>query len=137
MNKQRSINQHNRFFALVAALYQQWPERHPFQPDSEEHLRAWLLIKADHRIIATFDMTGMTHEAINTIPAIAVAVFRKHIWAWPDGNKLKVAAAKSISIYGKESIGHQEFCKVNDNVEAVIREHVGLDPDLLMRHHAA
>jgi hypothetical protein len=137
MTKSRSIEQHNRFFAIVSALYHQWPERHPFQPDSEEHLRAWLLIKAGHRIIATFDLAGMTPEAINTIPAISVAMFRKHVWAWADGGKLKVAAAKSISIYGKEAIGHQEFCKVNDDVESVIREDVGLDPDLLMRHHAA
>lgn len=136
MTKPRSIDQHNRFFALVAALYDNWPERHPFQPDNAEHLRAWLLVKAGHRVIATLDLEGMTQEAVGNIPVIAMALFRKHIWAWVDKGKLKVCAAKSISIYGKEALSHDEFQGVNDSVDGVIRE-LGFDPETLMRNQAA
>ena len=135
--KPRSIDQHNRFFALVSALFQQWPEKHQFQPDDEEHLRAWLLVKAKHRVIAEFHMGDVTDEFVRAIPVITMAMYRKHCWAWQDGSKIKVCAAKSISIYGKEAVGHAEFCVINDNVDGVIRAETGLDPERLMRSHAA
>lgn len=135
--KPRSIDQHNRFFALVSALFQQWPEKHSFQPDDEEHLRAWLLVKAKHRVIAEFCMSDATDEFARAIPVVAMAMFRKHCWAWRDGDSIKCCAAKSISIYGKDAVGHAEFCVINDNVDSVIRAETGLDPDRLMSHHAA
>lgn len=137
MNKLRSLDQHNRFFAVVAALFDQWPERHPFQPDNAEHLRAWLLVKAKHRVVAEFYISDVSPEFIMAIPLIAFAMFRKHVWAWQDGNKIKCCAAKSIAIYGKEAIGHLEFCAINNAVDEIIKQETGIDPEMLMRHHAA
>ncbi len=34
------------FFCLLKPAFAQWPETHPFQPMSEEHLRAWLTCEA-------------------------------------------------------------------------------------------
>jgi hypothetical protein len=88
-NKQRSTAQHRRFFGLVKAAYDQWPENHQFDPDNEDHLRAWLLVKAKHRTIKEFLLDGDTDEAARLIPFVVATMLGKHAWAWGEGNKLK------------------------------------------------
>jgi len=47
----RSPKHHRFFFKVIELAYHNWPETHAFQPDSTEHLRAWLLIRAGYRLI--------------------------------------------------------------------------------------
>lgn len=133
MTKPRSIDQHRRFFAVLAAIHSHWPEKHPFQPDSAEHLRAWLLVKAKHCVINTYYMNEDASEAAKLLPIITATMLRKHCWCRARGNELHVCVPLSISIHGPDSIGHTEFCKINDDVDDVIRAETGLDPDQLLR----
>lgn len=128
--KQRSIDQHRRFFGMIAAVFNQWPEAHKFQPESAEHLRAWLLIKAGHSIIKTFILSDDASEVARLVPVITASMLGKHSWAHGDGNELKVWAPASISF---DSVSHQDFQKINDDVEAVIRAETGLDPERVLR----
>jgi len=49
----RSHDHHRFFFAAIAEAYANWPEGHEFNPQSSEHLRAWLLCKAGYRDTTT------------------------------------------------------------------------------------
>ena len=48
IKKRRSLKHHKRLFGLIRAAFDLWPEGHEFQPETEDHLRAWLTIKAGH-----------------------------------------------------------------------------------------
>lgn len=42
------------FFKAISVAYENWPENHEFQPETKDHLRAWLLIEAKQSRTADF-----------------------------------------------------------------------------------
>lgn len=127
-----------RFFAMLRAMKFQWPERDDvFQPESEEHLRKWALIKAGHRDSTDIpvewaeDQPSLTKLASLAIEgavkaAGAFAFVRPH----PNGGMVRVFRAKSIAF---DKLGQAEFNKLNDEVEAVYKAETGLDPDEVLK----
>lgn len=132
--KPRSIDQHRRFFGVIRAAYHHWPESVSFQPDNEEHLRAWLLVKAKHRTIKTFHLPADASDSAALIPVVIATMLGKHAWAWSKGTDLFVCVPESIAF---DKIGHNAFCVLNDDVDAVIRAETGLDPDKLLKEAEA
>ncbi len=132
--KPRSTEQHRRFFALIKAAFQHWPERCNFQPDNEEHLRAYLLVRAKHRTIKTFHLPADASDSAALIPVVIATMLGKHAWAWSKGTDLFVCVPESIAF---DKIGHAAFCALNDDVDAVIRAETGLDPDKLLKEAEA
>lgn len=132
--KPRSIDQHRRFFGLIKAAFHHWPESVNFQPDNEEHLRAWLLVKAKHRTIKTFHLPTDASDSAALIPIVIATMTGKHSWAWSKGQDLYVCVPESIAF---DKIGHQQFCALNDDVDEVIRVETGLDPEALLKEKAA
>ena len=134
MSKPRSIDQHRRLFAVIAATFANWPERHPFQPQDAEHLRAWLLVKAKHSTVKTFYLDGDAEEYARVIPIITASMMGKHSWARAQGNALHVAVPESIAF---DKLEHSKFCAINDTVDEIIRAETGLDPEALLTERAA
>lgn len=133
MSKPRSYDQHKRFFAVVAATFSHWPERHKFQPDSAEHLRAWLLVKAKHCTIKTFYLDGEAQEYARVIPIITASMMGKHSWCRAEGNALHVCVPESIAF---DKLPHLAFCALNDAVDEIIRAETGFDPEQLLKEAA-
>lgn len=131
--KSRSIDQHRRFFALIAAAYSHWPEAHAFQPESAEHLRAWLLVKAKHCTIQTFCLSEQADEIACLLPVITASMLGRHSWCRAEGRTLHVCVPVSINF---ATVGHQEFTVISNAVDEVIRVETGLDPEHLMREAA-
>lgn len=135
MNKPRSLNQHKRFFGLIDALFSSWPETYEaFCPDNRDHLRAWLLVKAKHRTIKTFHLPDDAGDAAALVPVVIATMLNKHSWAWSKGRELFVCVPESIAF---DKLGHQAFCALNDDVDAIIRTELGIDPDQLLRETEA
>lgn len=134
MSKARSIEQHRRLFAVMAATFTHWPERHPFQPQNAEHLRAWLLVKAKHSTIKTFYLDGDAKEYARVIPIITASMMGKHSWCRAEANALHVCVPESIAF---DKCDHTKFCDLNNAIDEIIRAEIGLDPDHLLREKAA
>jgi len=132
--KERSRVQHNRFFAVIAATFHHWPERHPFQPERAEHLRAWLLVRAKHCTIKTFHLSEDAGEIARLLPVITATMLHKHAWCKADGNTLHVCVPMSINF---ETVKHAEFVHINRAVDEIIQAETGLDPDTLLREGTA
>lgn len=135
--KPRSVEQLRRFFGVLGAMKAHWPEKAEFQPDSEEHLRKWVLIKSGHRETTDIpvpwaeDQPGLTKLLAITIEAALKAAgafpfLRTH----PNGGLVRVFKAKSIA-FGK--LGQAAFNRLNDDVEAVYRAETGLDPAQVLK----
>ena len=130
-DKPRSIDQHKRFFGLVRALYHHWPEGHDFQPDNEEHLRAYLLVKAKHRSIKEFYLSDerMTDDVARLLPVITAMMLNRYCWAWAEGDALKVCAPLTTNF---KDMKHEEACQVYDAVDQYVRS-IGMDPEEVLK----
>lgn len=128
--KPRSVDQHRRFFGLIKAAFHHWPEQHSFQPDNEEHLRAWLLVKAKHRKIHSFAFSDGAAELARLVPIMTLMMLDRYSWAWPYEDGIRVCVPASVSF---KSLPHAEACKVLDNVGQVLRDEAGLEPDDLLK----
>ena len=135
--KPRSVPQLRRFFAVLRAMFLHWPENAQFSPESEEHLRKFILIRAGYRettdIPVTFaeDQPGLTKLTALSIEAAlkaagAYAFIRPH----PDGGLVRVFKAKSIAF---DKIGQAEFNALNDAVETAYAQETGLDPEQVLK----
>jgi hypothetical protein len=137
--KPRSAPQLRRFFAVLRAMFSHWPETAEFQPESEEALRKWALIKAGHKdttdVAVPFadDQPGLTRLVAVSVEACVrgaggYAFIRPH----PDGGLLRVFKAKSIAF---DKLGQAEFNALNDAVETVYARETGLDPETVLREN--
>lgn len=137
--KPRSVEQLRRFFGMLRAMYAHWPETSDFRPESEEHLRKFVLVKAGHRetvdvpVAFAEDQPGLTKLASLAIEAAlkaagAYAFIRPH----PDGGLVRVFKAKSIAF---DKLGQAEFNALNDAVETVYASETGLDPETVLKEH--
>jgi hypothetical protein len=133
MSKPRSLPQHNRFFALIAATYNHWPEGKNFRPQNAEHLRAWLLVKAGHFVVNTFDCGEKAEALAVMIPVITATMLKKHSWAKSDGNLLHVCVPMSIDF---NTVSQADFAKLCGDVEDVIVSYTGLQIADIMRQAA-
>lgn len=134
MSKPRSPEQHRRFFGVIGALFHHWPEQHPFQPHSAEHLRAWLLCRAGYRYVTTFHCEDDAGPLAKLVPVIFAAALKKNAWCWAKGNELYVCVPQSIAF---AEMDHKTFVKVSSDVDEVIRAETGLDPDQLLKETEA
>lgn len=144
--RDRSSADHRRFFAVVAAAFAQWPSTHEFQPESAEHLRAYLLCKARHHEVEfihigaeIFDgLSGATLEIVNRVVQSAVrrsveAAMRqsgRYAFDKPAGNRIAIFRPASIDW---ATLDQKAFNALRDEVEAIIEEIVGVPADRLLQ----
>ena len=102
LGKSRSTPQHRRYFALIKAAFQHWPESHDLQFGSAEGLRDYLQLKAGF---------GRVHKIIRG----------NQVWYWVEH--------RSIA-YNKMS--QDEFQQLSTKVEQVIEEIVGVPAEQLL-----
>lgn len=138
-SKPRSSEDHRRFFALISAAFSQWPEAHEFQPDSPEHLRAWLLCKANYRDTTTIpveyaeDQPGMLKLVLLTAEA-AIKAAKGYAFVRPHGHGLAVFSAKSIAW---DKIDQKKFNGIRDSVSEILETELGVSADRLLKEKAA
>jgi hypothetical protein len=131
----RSPEDHRRFFGVIRAAFHHWPEAHEFQPDSEEHLRKWLLIKAGYRDVTTIPVEyadaqpAMLQLVVLTVEA-AMKAAGGYAFVRPHGVGLAIFAAKSIKW---DTLSQKKFNIVRDAVESVIKAETGLEPDDILK----
>lgn len=66
----RSSRDHGMFWAILERAFDNWPEDHPFQPDSKEHLYGWILIE-----VGKSECTEVDTDDKDLAKAVARAVF--------------------------------------------------------------
>ncbi len=128
-SKPRSVPQHRRFFAMVNAAFDHWPESHRFKPVTADRLRKWLCAKAGYATVKTVDTNGMTtHEAVIAIAAELATADPVHFTSASLG-KFYVVQSKSIDF---DTLPHLQACAVFDAVAEVIEAETSLKVDQIM-----
>lgn len=136
-SRPRSVDQLRRFFGVLRAMFRHWPETAEFQPDSEEALRKWVLVKAGHRettdipVAWAEDQPGLTKlTALSIESAVKAAGAYAFVRPHPEGGIVRVFKAKSIAF---NKLGQEEFNALNDAVEVEYEKETGLDPETVLR----
>ena len=135
----RSPPQHRRFFAVVAAAFDQWPHDHGFQPEDREHLRAYLLIMAGWKEQAEVHFSKGSPEAIEAA-AITLKVMMKklgkRVFANVDMDTKKIIGVmpRSIAYMTKKEMDHFEACRIFRRIDDIICATIGVEStDNLLR----
>jgi hypothetical protein len=140
----RSQAQHNRYFAVIEALFHHWPEHHlvtgeviDFVPDDPTHLRKLLQIKAGYRNVTLIEVPGDNPTPKDIKQALAVAeavaeVADPYIFIRLHGGALAVFTSKSINY---DTLTAAPFIKLSNAVDEVIVTETGFDPETLLREH--
>jgi hypothetical protein len=125
-NSKRSLPDHRRLFGIISNAYANWPESHEFQPDSADHLRAWLLCKAGYRKTTTIPIEH-DHPAIIRLASLAAegAIHAAGTYAFvrPHGHAIAVISAKSMRF---DKLDRKGFVALRDALEDVIEAESGL-----------
>jgi len=137
----RSLQDHRRLFGLLRAAFMHWPERHPFQPTSEEHLRAWLLIEAGHHDVEFIAYPDDASEAVKALFRLAIeathaACHRKRGYASlrVSAGGVEVFTAKSINW---SQVSQREFGPIRDAIQDIIETALGVSAEQLLTERAA
>lgn len=130
----RSLPQHRRLFGLIKAARLHWPEKHDFQPFTEEHLRKWLLCKAGHCSVRELSLADMdTGEAIALLEA-AFHAAGAYSFVRGDTGRVRIFTAKSIAF---DKLSHKAACTLFDEIGAVIENEIGIKADDLLKETEA
>lgn len=133
--KARSPDQLRRYFAMIKAAFMQWPEAHPHQFASSEELRAWLQMKAGAREIgAQIPMAGMSKERAMLLAEAAIRGAGSYAMPIIHGDTLVIFRPKSVSF---AKMPHADFCRLSDDVAAIIEDAVGVPADKLLSERSA
>lgn len=137
--KRRSGPQHRMFFSAISCAFSNWPLEHAFLPSNEEHLRAWLLVKAGyHNIIGQ----NLVEEA----DIFRVADFTQRLMASIRAHGsygfVEVTGRKSLIVKFPKSIAYRElsqadFQPIAQAVFDIIESEIGLKVEDLVRQHEA
>lgn len=127
----RSNPHNNFFFAFLREAFEAWPSTHRFQPrDYQDHLRAWLLVRAGFSEQVEVDWpenAWQSVQAANMLKAV-VAKFSGGRPFWVKTIGLKVVAAWPVSI-AFENMDEEYFRRVTTIIFSVIYAETGLDVD--------
>ena len=143
LTKPRSSADHRRFFGLLAKAADQWPESHPFQPSSVEHLRAFLLCEAGYTSVTTVDLSEITASNPHLLAAARIAIEEAvaaglrngdYVFTRPRGDVVEILRPRSINW---ATLGQKEFSPIREAVETIIEAAIGVSSEQLLKEQAA
>lgn len=129
----RSLEQLRRYFSVIRAAFSHWPDTSARQFASEEELRAYVQMKAGYREVASrMPLVGLNRD--RALMLVEAALRAAGTYAMPVLHKDEMVIFKPRSI-SFAKLGHSEFCKLNDAVEAVIEQEIGVPVETLLKEH--
>jgi hypothetical protein len=136
----RSLPDHRRLFAIIARLYDNWPEDHDFQPEDAENLRAWLICKAgaEWRDATRFELPEDATDHMQVLFRLGIeAAIRAsggRAFVVPHGRGLALVTPKSMSW---SRMDQTEFRRLRSSIEDVIEAETGIRVATLEREKEA
>lgn len=123
----RSQSHHKFFFAAIADACANWPETHRFQPDSPEHLRAWLLCQANHRNTTKHIIEdGCDPKILADLIEASIKQSGGYGFVAHTSEFIAVLTAKSIA-WAK--LDQKQFNQISNDVSAILAKEIQLTLD--------
>lgn len=130
IGKPRSVDQHRRFFAVVKAAFLHWPENHERQFVDQEDARKWLTMRAGYRdMVAMIPLRNVKADVAIMLCEAAMRAAGAHAVAVAHKGNICIWTPRSIRF---DKMSHLEFCKLNDDVDEVVKTEIGITADELL-----
>lgn len=130
IGKPRSPEQHRRFWGLMKAAFEQWPEAHEEQFATVNALRLWVTMKAGWRDMASkTSIVGMKPDSLVAVVQGALMAAGANARAQAHKGQLVIWTPKSIRF---DKMSHMEFVALNQAVEDVLKDVFGITGDELL-----
>jgi hypothetical protein len=121
--KPRSLEAHNRLFAILDLFFQMWPHGHPEQFDNAEQLRKWTFLKVGHKDVIRIDLGNADPAAAVILAEAAMKAAGAYARARVIGSDLIVFRPKSIRF---EAMGKHAFTKLSADIESLLELETGI-----------
>jgi hypothetical protein len=131
--KPRSYDQHKRFFAVIRAAFEHWPERDKFSDEVEFRKYLQVMVGAGE-VVAEIPVAGLGKEIAKFIAMQAIKASGGYAVPVIRGDNLRIVKPKSVAF---DKMKHEEFCKVSDRVCAYIETVLHVSADDLIRETEA
>lgn len=126
----RSLDQLRRYFKVIRLAFQHWPETSSRQFSNEEELRALVQMKAGYRdVAARIPLVGLNKD--RALMLVEASIRAAGSYAMPTIHRDELVIFKPRSIAFKK-LAHADFCKLNDAVETVIEQEIGVPVETLL-----
>ena len=135
--KPRRIKRHRFFFVTVSNYFDSWPTGHAFQPDNEEHLRAWATVKAGHRTILGERLSQDDGDVIRMADFVekAMRISReKYSFVTIHNGALVLLSPKSIAF---SELDEDAFRPIADSILDVLAAESGIPVGTMIAEKAA
>jgi hypothetical protein len=124
---------HNAFFhAFLQEVYPKWPKGHRHQPETWEHLRAWLLCKVGHCRRVEVEVGDASLHVVRKV-LHGLAQFHededRYYWHWVERESVIFVRPLTLRF---DTVDENEFKIITEAVFREIYEATGLDAD---EHH--
>jgi len=116
----RSSQENRLFFDFIKQCYENWPLSSKFKPDSSEHLRAYLGVRAGHSLTERVEIEGQVYpEHIQIVALGLLRAIKQHsfIKIADTGEYFDVAYPKSMSF---DKIGEKAFNQLFKNIVEIV-----------------
>lgn len=126
----RSVPHNGFFHVLIQEAFDIWPKSHKAKPRDWKHLRAWLLVEADHCRHEEVEIgDDVPPEAVNVIVR-AMRQFHdeEDRFYWFFVNKGILHMYRPLTIRFAE-VGEEDFRLISEKVFKIIYDVTGLDAD--------
>jgi hypothetical protein len=133
--KGRSPKHHRFYFKAISCAFYHWPANARFVPVSEEHLRHWLQVEAQHFDLIQSDLKGDSEDVLRAAQ-FAHDCLKKARDTGSTGfvsassKRLLARFPKSIAW---DVVSEDEFQPIASKVFEIIQEITGSDVDTLVR----
>ncbi len=127
----RSVEQLRRYFKVIRLAFSHWPETSARQFSSEDELRAYVQMKAGYReIAAKIPLSGVNRDRALMLVEASIRAAGSYAMPVLHNDELVIFKPRSISF---AKLGHSDFCRLNDSVETVIEQEIGVPVETLLR----
>ena len=130
----RSYQQLKRLMKLRSVAYKHWPHDHYFQPDSEEHLRAWLIVKAGFAITKEIPLgeallSPKQQDGLEILLRATLQAAGAHAFVDLDWRRIIVRSPVSLSY----ATSHKVATEICSAIDEVIYAELGITAETLLR----
>ncbi len=136
VDKPRRRKHHNFFFATILNYYDNWPDTNSFQPENEEHLRAWATCKAGYRDILGERLhhdEGDVHRMADFIEKALQRSREKYSFVTIHNGSLVLLSPKSIAF---DTLDQTAFAPIADRIFDVLEQESGIPIATMMAEAA-
>lgn len=122
----QSDDERGLLFGVISMAFDNWPESHPYQPPTSEHLRGWLALRVNHLTVVRIPRArGLDRDGLRRIADIF-----SEDKIYYEANATKSEIEISVPRTMKKALPIKEFRPMACKIYEIIEQATGISPEV-------